>query len=382
MTGKELVGRLEAEGFDLFTGVPCSLLEGVLAALERHPRLPYIPAVREDAALGLAAGAWLGGGRPVVLMQNSGLGTALNALVSLSLLYRLPCLLLVSWRGYQGRDAPEHLVMGEVSPRLLETVGIAHRTLDASSIDAVLAWAVDLLDTRQEPVALLVPPRVLEAEEEAPGPGRPEPGPGRAAEAAPEPGGPSREAPTLSRAEAIRVVVELLGDEPVLHANGMICRESFAVQDRPRNFYMIGSMGLASSMALGLALVRPDLRPVVFDGDGNLLMNLGTLAMVGALRPPNLLHLVFDNEVYGSTGNQPSLSRAVRLDRLAAAAGYRTAARVAGPEALRARVRENLVEPGPHFVLVKVTAAELAVPRIPYPPEAIRDRFRAALARA
>lgn len=381
MTGKELAGRLEVAGFDFFTGVPCSLLEAILAALEHHPRFPYLPAVREDAAVGLAAGAWLGGARPVVLMQNSGLGTALNALVSLSLLYRLPCLLLVSWRGYEGRDAPEHLVMGEVSPKLLETVGIAQRALDAASIDAALAWAADLLEARREPVALLVPPMALEAAaEEAPvGPGRPEPAPG--AETVPEPSGLPAERPTLSRAEAIRAVVELLDGEPVLHANGMICRESFAVRDRPRNFYMIGSMGLASSIALGLALVRPDLRPVVFDGDGNLLMNLGMLAMVGGLRPPNLIHLVFDNEVYGSTGNQPSLSRAVRLDRLAAAAGYRTAARVAEPEALRARVRRALAEPGPHFVLVKVTAAELAVARIPYPPEAIRDRFRAALAR-
>ena len=118
MTGHELADLLDTRGFDFFTGVPCSLAEGLIAALERRPRggrEPYIPAVREDIALGLAAGAWLGGRVPAVLMQNSGLGTSANALVSLSLLYRLPVLLLVTWRGYEGKDAPEHIVMGEIT---------------------------------------------------------------------------------------------------------------------------------------------------------------------------------------------------------------------------------------------------------------------------
>jgi phosphonopyruvate decarboxylase len=116
VTGGELADLLEAQGYDFFTGVPCSLIESLIAALETHPRLPYVPAVREDVAVGIAAGAWLAGGRPMVLMQNSGLGTSMNALVSLSLLYRLPALLLVTWRGYAGKDAPEHLLMGEISP--------------------------------------------------------------------------------------------------------------------------------------------------------------------------------------------------------------------------------------------------------------------------
>jgi thiamine pyrophosphate-dependent acetolactate synthase large subunit-like protein len=165
----------------------------------------------------------------------------------------------------------------------------------------------------------------------------------------------------------------------VIHANGYICRESYAATDRPLNFYMIGSMGLASSIGLGVALGRPDKKVVVFDGDGNLLMNLGMLPMVGGLRPRNFLHVVFDNEVYGSTGNQLSLSREVRLDRLAAAAGYRSVRAVSEPEAIESAVRDGLAQDGPGFILVKVTAAEEDVPRIPYPPEAIRDRFRTAL---
>jgi thiamine pyrophosphate-dependent acetolactate synthase large subunit-like protein len=183
----------------------------------------------------------------------------------------------------------------------------------------------------------------------------------------------------MSRLTALGVALKAAGDDPVTHANGYICRESFALADRPQSFYMIGSMGLAPAIALGVALARPDRRVVVFDGDGNLLMNLGILAMIGGRRTPNLLHLVFDNEVYGSTGNQASPSREVRLDRLAAGAGYRTAVAVAGPGELEAALAAARTTDGPHFVLIKVTREEAPAPRIPYTPAVLRDRFRAAV---
>jgi len=182
--------------------------------------------------------------------------------------------------------------------------------------------------------------------------------------------------PVISRRDALAVAIKELGDEPVIHANGFICRESFSIADRAQNFYMIGSMGLASAIGLGLALVRPERRSVIFDGDGNLLMNLGALAMVGSLGPRSLVHVVFDNEVYGSTGGQRSPSREVRLDRLALGAGYRTATAVTTQDELATALRAAGVGGGPHFVLVKVTAAESPAPRIPHTPRVIRDRFR------
>jgi thiamine pyrophosphate-dependent acetolactate synthase large subunit-like protein len=171
----------------------------------------------------------------------------------------------------------------------------------------------------------------------------------------------------------------VLDDEPVIHANGYICRESFAVADRPQNFYMIGSMGLASAIGLGVALGRPGRPVVVFDGDGNLLMNLGVLAMIVGARAENLVHCVFDNGVYGSTGNQRSLAARIRLDELARAAGYRTTVAVTEADDLAGALRAALAGEGPHFVLVKTTAEEADVPRIAHAPEAIRDRFRASL---
>jgi phosphonopyruvate decarboxylase len=385
ITGKDFVALLEAQGYDFFSGVPCSLMESVIGALESHPRLPYVPAVREDVAVGLAAGAWLAGRTPMVLMQNSGLGTSLNALVSLSLMYRLPALLLVTWRGYEGKDAPEHLVMGEISPSLLSLIGIPHRALSAERAGEDIAWARTESERLSQPVALLLPPLVVETGTE----GRFEPSP---AAPLPAPGGTlpttALRPPQISRMQALRAALAAVGDEPVVHANGYICRESFAISDRPQNFYMIGSMGLASAIALGVALARPGRKTVIFDGDGNLLMNLGILPMIGGGpvmgrgRPRNLVHVVLDNGLYGSTGNQLSPSRHVELDRLALAAGYASAVAVTESGAITAAVSAALASEGPHFILARVTAEEQPAPRIPYPPEQIRDRFRAALGAA
>jgi thiamine pyrophosphate-dependent acetolactate synthase large subunit-like protein len=185
--------------------------------------------------------------------------------------------------------------------------------------------------------------------------------------------------PVITRREALGAAIKQLGDEPVIHANGFICRESFGIADRLQNFYMIGSMGLASAIGVGLALARPAGPVVVFDGDGNLLMNLGIVATVGSRRPANLVHVVFDNEVYGSTGDQASPSREVRLDRLAAAAGYRAVTAVTGADEVGDALRRALTGHGPHFVLVKVTPEVAEAPRIPHSPHAIRDRFRASV---
>lgn len=185
----------------------------------------------------------------------------------------------------------------------------------------------------------------------------------------------------MTRAEAIAAARACLTDEVVVHANGHICRESFAVGDRPGNFYMIGSMGLAAAIGLGIALASPAKRVVVFDGDGNVLMALGTLAMVAAERPANFLHLVFDNGTYGSTGAQPTVSRQVPLEEVARGCGYLRAARVKDREALVAALRDLQRQPGPAFLLVEVSPEEpVGLPRVSLPPDAITERVRDYLA--
>jgi sulfopyruvate decarboxylase alpha subunit len=161
LTGSGFAALLHEQGFAFATGVPCSLIEDLISTLETDPQLPYVPAVREDVAVGLAAGAWLAGRRPVVLMQNSGLGTSMNALASMALMYGIPTLLVVTWRGYQGKDAPEHILTGAITPQHLSLLGIPHRVLSLASATDDVAWAAAEMDRLSQPVAILVPPGVF-----------------------------------------------------------------------------------------------------------------------------------------------------------------------------------------------------------------------------
>ena len=181
---------------------------------------------------------------------------------------------------------------------------------------------------------------------------------------------------------AMLALTPLLGGALVVHANGYISRRSFTVEDRPGNFYMIGSMGLASSIGLGVALSRPDRRVVIYDGDGNLLMNLGSTAMIAWTRPRNLLHVVFDNGVYASTGNQPTVSQKVPLEQIAAGAGYERSVRVRTPEELEAAFGEYVRIEAPTFILaeIEVETGPFKAGRVTHTPEEMRDRFAAAVA--
>jgi len=182
-----------------------------------------------------------------------------------------------------------------------------------------------------------------------------------------------------SRARAIGAILDLLTDQPVIICNGFPSREAFKLADRPTHFYMIGSMGVAPAIGLGVALSKPAKKVVVLDGDGNVLMGMGTLATVGALKPKNFLHIVLDNEVYGSTGNQPTLSRVVRLEQVAKAAGYAHVERVREREDLVYELKEMLGKDGPSMLLVKVTEQAEDVDRVLLEPREITRRFMKAI---
>jgi sulfopyruvate decarboxylase subunit alpha len=148
------VQGLQTLGVNFFTGVPDSILGGIIEEL--MTRRLYVPAVREDEAVAMAAGAYMAGKIPAVLMQNSGLGTSLNTLISLNMIYRQPCILLVSWRGFQGQDAPEHLVMGETMESLLDTMKIPHRTLSEQTLTDDFRWIGHTFMQQRVPLALLI----------------------------------------------------------------------------------------------------------------------------------------------------------------------------------------------------------------------------------
>src|SRR5918992_3291135 len=148
-TAHEFWSVLKQQRVTFFSGVPCSLLEGVIHAALVDPEVTYIPAVREDVALGIASAAHVAGRRGGILLQNSGLGNVVNPLTSFNLIYRIPVLMVVSWRGYGGKDAPEHLIMGQKTPALLHTLDIPQAILEAETLEEHLRWAISTIAQQQ-----------------------------------------------------------------------------------------------------------------------------------------------------------------------------------------------------------------------------------------
>jgi sulfopyruvate decarboxylase subunit alpha len=159
---QQFLDLLERHGFNFFTGVPCSLFQGVTRILDSEPRYGYISAVREDSAIGLAAGAYFGGRQPVVFMQNSGLGVSVNAIVSLNQMCRIPALIVVSWRGQDGHDAPEHLRMGEIMQPFLELLDVPSATFAPDTAERDVQRLTQIMNDTRRPVALVVPKGMLE----------------------------------------------------------------------------------------------------------------------------------------------------------------------------------------------------------------------------
>jgi thiamine pyrophosphate-dependent acetolactate synthase large subunit-like protein len=189
----------------------------------------------------------------------------------------------------------------------------------------------------------------------------------------------------MTLTDALAILAPLVPEGTAcIHANGFIGRAGCAARDRDECFYMIGSMGLGASIGLGIALAQPRRRVLVLDGDGNVLMNLGTLATIGAKQPANLLHVCFDNGAHASTGGQPTISDRVQLDEVARAAGYRTVRRVESSDRLAAEAPAFLSEPGPAFLLVRIALGPPGppAPRIPHTPTAMATRLRQALGKA
>ncbi|SDF58437.1 phosphonopyruvate decarboxylase [Limimonas halophila] len=378
-----LLDTLAAHGVDFAAGVPCSLQGGVFAALEQgRADIPYVAASGEGEAVGIAAGAWLAGRRPAVLLQNSGLGNTVNPLAALTQPFGIPVLLLVSWRGQPGTgDAPQHAVMGAATHAVLSDLGIAHEEL-AETPDGVAAQLARLtawMDTERRSAALIVPPGRI-AEHDAgtasrvsavadADPARREPAPHRDFRAG---GAPP------ARAETLRAVAETLPPEAaVVATTGKIARECYALADRPRNFYVTGGMGSAAAIGLGIARAQPARPVVVLDGDGAALMRLGTLATVGAQAPARLTHVLLDNGAHDSTGGQRTANPGVDFAAVARACGYAATAACDTRDGLAEALR---APDGP--ALVHAHVATGALPKLGRPQETLPElaaRMRAHL---
>jgi sulfopyruvate decarboxylase subunit beta len=184
----------------------------------------------------------------------------------------------------------------------------------------------------------------------------------------------------MKRIEAIQYVVNLVSKELVISNLGYPSQELYYVKDRPKNFYMLGSMGLASSIGLGLALARKNDRVIAFDGDGSILMNLGSLATIANQKPPNLILVILDNESYATTGGQKSYTAgATKVEALARAAGISKTKMVRTKRGLTRAINEALRLTVPAVIVAKVEKGNANVPQIPLRLEEIKERFMKSL---
>ncbi len=364
----DFIESARARGFAFYTGVPCSYLQPFINYAISDKNLAYVPAANEGDAVAIAAGATLGGKRAVVMMQNSGLGNAVSPLTSLNAIFRLPALLIITLRGEPGGagDEPQHQLMGEITQRMLELMQIPHRYFP-TKITEIAA----VLDELEEHIAKTSLPFALVMKKNSVSP-FPLPAPAITTARYPKISGESGEA-RPSRGSVLRSIAANTGNRDIVIATtGFTGRVLYGIADRPNFFYMVGSMGCASSIALGLALSRKDLRVIVLDGDGAALMRLGAMSTIGAAAPQNLLHILLDNECHDSTGGQATVTAQTDLAAVAAACGYARVQRTVDPGQLVAALRATTA--GPHFVHVKTLPGEdteLTRPKIT-PPEVAR----------
>ncbi|MDG4810868.1 phosphonopyruvate decarboxylase [Micromonospora sp. WMMD1120] len=361
-TGEEFLTALEARGVTFLSGVPCSYFAAPLRLLADHERVSYVPAVNEGSALAIAAGARLAGVPAGVLIQNSGLGNLINPLTSLVLPYSIPLLVLMSMRGYPtaGPGEPQHRLMGRVSTTWLDSMDLPYWHFEREGMPFVelMAEVSKTLESGRTCFVLVGKNAI-----EPPGP-------------LAEPTGEGR----VLRDDLVRALAAELRDEAVVSTTGYLSRAMFGAGDRPTNLYMQGSMGHAAGLAFGAALQRPDRRFVVLDGDGSMLMHLGGVATIGRYAPRNLVHIVFDNGAYESTGAQPTAT-SVDFAVVAEAAGYRHALLVENTADLTAAVRAALALTGPIMLVVRGTVGGPAGDRASESMDvtAMAGRFTAAV---
>ena len=177
----------------------------------------------------------------------------------------------------------------------------------------------------------------------------------------------------MIRKEAVAIIGKSIGKNPIVSANGFMSRDLFETNDKESNFYMIGSMGLASSIGLGIALKNPRKQVYVFDGDGNILMNLGSLVTIGSLKPKNLIHIVFDNSSHESTGGQPTNSSQINLAKIAKTANYKIFV-IQTKTKLISVLKDIKKLQGPIFLLIKISTSKERSKRVSWDPKSIRDR--------
>jgi len=377
---QSFIDAAAARGLDFYSGVPCSFLTPMINRVigASGSALDYVGAASEGEAVAIASGAWLGGRGGVVICQNSGLGNCVNPLTSLNDPFRIPLLLITTWRGQPGvKDEPQHVLMGRITQQLLDLCAVPNRPFpkEEAEIGPALDAAMAQFEEKSLPFGLVMEQGSV-ADESL----------GEVARTLPVPGERIDLARGDTRPARVAVLERLLAVLPeraaVIATTGKCGRELFTLADRKQHLYQVGSMGGASGMALGVALTVPDRPVVVLDGDGAALMKLGSLATIGAQAPGNLVHVLLDNGVHDSTGGQATVSASVDFAAVAVACGYRRAYAVDDLAGFEQAMGQALgAGDGPVLIHARIAPGSMKVLGRPtVAPHEVARRFRAFLA--
>ncbi len=360
-------------GYDFYTGVPCSFLTPFINRAISSQQIDYVGAASEGEAIAIAAGAWLAGRKTVVMCQNSGLGNCVNPITSLNYPFRIPTLLITTWRGQPGvKDEPQHELMGKISQSLMELMRIRCMAFPRTpeKIVELLDAAELIIEENKLPFGLIMKKGSVKAEKlDQLIPNVKEVGLYKDLQAG---------FIKTNRYKTLEKVIEITSDETAIIATTGKCgRELFTIADRPQHMYQVGSMGGASGMGLGVAL-NTDKSVVILDGDGAALMKMGSLATIGANSPKNLFHVILDNGVHDSTGGQATVSPHVNFAQVALACGYRFAATTDSLMGFTDAFSEARKNKGPTLIHAKINPGSIeGLGRPTLKPEDVARRFKA-----
>ncbi len=339
-------GFLNILGADFYTGVPDSLLKALCnELLHRYPHDPrhHIIAANEGNAAAIAAGYHLATGRvPVVYLQNSGEGNLVNPVASLLHpdVYGIPALFVVGWRGEPGiHDESQHVFQGKITRSLLDVLEIPSFVVRKETTEAELAEARKQFDdvlAAGHQAAFVIEKGALSSD--------------RAMD--------WKNSYLLTREQALEILLEFTGDAPIISTTGKASRELYELREKRggghgRDFLTVGSMGHASSIALGYALQRPDESVYVVDGDGAALMHMGAMAIIGQAQPKNLVHVLIDNEAHESVGGFPTAAKNVDFCAVSQACGYRSAIEADSESSLRDALAALRGKEGPAILVIR-----------------------------
>ncbi|WP_029201248.1 phosphonopyruvate decarboxylase [Oribacterium sp. NK2B42] len=337
---------MEILGSEYYTGVPDSLLRPLCdCIMEKYGTDPthHIIAANEGNAVAIAAGYHLAMGKTaVVYMQNSGEGNIINPLASLlnEKVYGIPAIFVIGWRGEPGvRDEPQHIFQGEITLKLLETMDVSYFVVDQKTPEAELRMKMEeyggFLNSGRQ-IAFVIKKNALTNDKKL----------------------VYENDKAHTREEAIRTIVKYAGDDPIICTTGKASRELYEIRNQEgmshdHDFLTVGSMGHASSIALGIALQKPDKRIWCIDGDGAALMHMGAMAVIGNIAPNNFIHIVINNGAHESVGGLPTAMQGIDTCRLAMATGYKNCYKTKDIKSLEDAIKMIMFNRGLSFIEIE-----------------------------